>query len=131
MGQGVTRLDQLCGFFLNFVDHLIGAGPIEPNARRPFLQFVRAQQRRQPHRNAVQRATLGFAGTLGCFDRFPISGLLLGRFFTGFVAKNMWVPRHHFVGNIAHNRLKREMPQLFAHRRVVDGLQQQIAQFAL
>ena len=43
----------------------------------------------------------------------------------------MRVPRDHLVRDIAHHRLKAEPPVLFAHGRVIHGLEQQIAQLSL
>lgn len=129
--QSIAGRNEFCGLFLNLVDDLIGGGPVKPDACRTVLQLYRAQQRGQANSDPVQRTFLRFACALCRFDRLPVAGLLFCRLVTRFVAEHMRVTRHHLVRNAAHNGLKAEMPQFFAYRGVIDGLKQEIAQFAL
>ncbi len=131
LGQAVLRLYQFGGFFGQLVQHLSGRGPVKSDAGRAFLQFERAQQGGQADGHTVQGAALRFSRPFRRLDRLPVRCLLGGGFVPAFVAKNMRMPRHHLVGNRGHHGLKGEMPGLFAHGRVIDRLQEQIAQLPL
>ena len=129
--QAVARLDQFARFFADLVDHLIGRGPVEPDPRRPLLQLDRPQQCRQSYRHPIQDPALVPGSAFGGLDPFPIHRLLPGALVAGLIAEHMRVPRHHLVGNRGDHRGKAEMPGLGPDLGVIDGLQQQIAQFAL
>lgn len=129
--QLILGLDQFTGLFDDFIKHLRRGGPVKPNPGRAFLQFQRAQQGGQADGHTVQRALLGLSRTLCGLDRFPIGGLLYSGFVTRPLAKHMRVAGNHFVANRAHNGIETKVPRFFAHRGVIDGLQQQIAQLPL
>mgnify|MGYP006924560012 CR=1 FL=1 len=80
---------------------------------------------------ALQRPRLGLSRPLGGLYLFPVGGLLIGGFVAALVAKDMRMSGHHLVGDVAHHIVKGEMSGLFTDLRVIDRLQQKIAQFAL
>ena len=129
--ERVARLLQFGGFFGDLGQNLRGRGPVKPHARSTFLQLLRPHERRKTRRDTVQRAALRLARAFSGLDLFPIHGLLVRALVAAFVAKDMRVSRDHLVRDVAHHVLKREMPRLLRHLRVVDRLKQQIAQFAL
>ncbi len=129
--QLVTCLDQFAGFFGDFGQHVLGVGPVEPDTGGAVLQFCGAQQGGQVGRDPVERPLLRLAGALCGFDGFPVAGLLGGRFVAVFVSEDMRVAVDHFVRDGAHDGLEGEMPGFGADLGEIDGLQQQIAQFAL
>ena len=124
--QPLARFHQFGGLFRDLCHHLVGRGPVEPDPRRPLLQLHRPRQCGQPQRHPVQHPR---RAALGGLDPLPIRRLLRGALVAAFLAEDMRMARHHLVGNRPHHIGKAEQARLFGHLRVIDGLQQQIAQF--
>lgn len=128
---GGFGLDQFFHFLAHLVQNFCRRWPVKPHTRRTFLQLYRTCQGGQAQGNPVQSAGLGGICTLGCFYRLPIFCLLLHRFIARLIAKHMRMSRNHFIANPIGDGCKCEMAQFFANCGLINGLQQQVAQFAL
>jgi hypothetical protein len=115
----------------DLVDDLSDIGPVEAHARGAFLQLLGAHQGGQGQRHVLQHAAPSPGGAFGGLDRLPIQRLLFGGLVPAFVAEDMGVARDHLVGDGGHDLVEGEMPRLLGHLRVVDRLQEKVAQLAL
>ena len=107
------------------------SGQSNPDPRRAALQLDRAQQGGQAEGDTVQRPGRGRPGAFLRLEPFPIGGLLFGGFGAGLRTEYMRMTRYHLVGYGFCDRGKAEMPGLLSDLRMIDGLQQQVAQLAL
>ena len=101
--------------------------PVEPHPGRAPGQLLRPRQRRQPERNAGQRAGLGPRRALGALLLLPRRHLH-PRGPRRRVAEHMRMPPHHLVGDVPRHIGEAEPAFLLGHAGVVDHLEQQIAQ---
>ena len=124
--QGLARFGQLLGFLDQLIQNLIRRRPVKADAGRAFLQFHRPCQAGQAKGHPVQhpgRPTLGGLGAV------PVRRLLPGGLVAAFRAEDMRMPQDHLVTDRGNNRIKVKKPSLVCHLRVVNRLEQQIAQF--
>jgi hypothetical protein len=121
---------QLGDLFFHLVEHLVHMRPVEADAGGAPGQLLGAGEGGHAERHAVECAAGGFFGALGCLLRFPVRGLRV-RVRHRRVAEDMRVAAHHLIGDAAGDVLESEGLLLLRHARVVDHLQQQVAELFL
>ena len=116
---------QLVDFAAQLTEHGRGVGPIEADAGGAGVQLQRLGQGREPGRDAGERAGLGAGEPLGGLMRLPA----VGRIGAGRGREDVGVAADHLVGDGAGHVGEGEGPLFLGHARIIDDLQQQIAQF--
>ena len=126
----VARIDKLTGFLFQLGQNRPNIGPVEPHPSRAVLKLDRAGECGQVQRHTIEDRGRPVSLPLSRLGRFPVAGLLLGRFEIGLNAEHMGMTAYHLVANPFDNIRKIKKRSLRRHLRVIDHLQQQITKFA-
>ena len=126
-GKGVTQLGNL---LLDLGQDRGGRSPVEPDAGGAFLQLERTRQCREGKRHVGQYAAVVAARR--AFRRLAVLPHGPKRRAPRHLlrAEHVRMPLDHLVGDRVGDLLEVEPPLLSADLRVVDDLQQQVAEFA-
>ena len=136
---GIELRADLVGFLADLCQHGLRIVPVEADLAGFLLQLERARERRQPGRDAGERAVA--AGSRAS-ARFRPRGLLLrldlipldvdlSRAQAALVAEDMRMAADQLFGDRLHHIGKRERALFLGHAGMEDDLQQQVAKLVL
>ena len=132
-GAGGQLGAEFAQFFLDFVDDRAGLFPVEADPGRSLLDLLGTQESRKGLGDPIESARGLLAAFLGALGRLAgLPGDCLGVGIGDIqVAENVRMPVDHLLCDGLGHVGEVERPGLAGHLRVVDHLQEQIAQFLL
>ena len=101
-----------------------------PMDRAVQMIDVRDVAARQAERHVAEHARRSLPFPLRRLRRLPVARLLLGALVAALVPEDVRMPRDHLVGDAAGHVGEVEGPRLLGHARMIDHLEQQVAQLA-